>query len=188
MTFAPLHRLCYPHWSAPSCQHRSQPRPVKVQQNRPEPLHTVQIHSLRPGPTEWDIWMCVTLDSKDLVYQVIDHKQWTDEWNNRCVNSSSSLTQFMLLRSLTVLDIDGSGEGSVPCSKALSIMWDVQFAGWQLTSEIQTHDVKLWRIWIRQNKTQPSPVTVEVILQTTASALWWNTCSRWRTTLELASQ
>lgn len=113
----------------------------------------------RSGPVPQNkTFECVTLDSKDLSYQVIDQKQWTDEWNNRCVNSSSSLAQFMLLRSLTVLDIDGSGEGSVPCSKALSIMWDVQFAGRHLTSE--THDVKLWRIWIRQNKTQPSPVTV----------------------------
>lgn len=45
----------------------------------------------------------VTLYSKDLRYQVIDQKQWTDEGNNRCVNSSLSLTQFMLLWSLTFL-------------------------------------------------------------------------------------
>lgn len=62
----------------------------------------------RSGPVPQNkTFECVTLDSKDLSYQVIDQKQWTDEQNNRCVNSSSSLTQFMLLWSLTVLDRRG---------------------------------------------------------------------------------
>lgn len=95
--------------------------PTGASSHGPDTLAQARSHRIRHlNVSLWTLrtWVIkLLIRNNELMNKIIDVLTLHHLWLSSCC-------------SLTVLDIDGSGEGSVPCSKALSIMWDVQFAGW----------------------------------------------------------